>query len=106
MSNNAQLSIGSICLTDLLAHARAQHSAFTKSAANGKIYVSIKMWDNEEPNQHGQHISVQLNPSVDAGESEKGIYIGNLKHVERKGPQPISEADMEEIPASDDDLPF
>ena len=41
------LNTCSICLTDLISKAKEGHSAYTK-AANGKIYVNILIWGNDE----------------------------------------------------------
>lgn len=76
---------GSICLTDIVAHLNAKHSAFSKSEKNGKIYVSIKQWLNDDPDQYGNHASIQLNSTQDGKERDKAanggkeVYIGNMK---------------------------
>jgi len=95
---------GSLCLTDILARAREKHSAFTK-ANNGKIYLSVLLWENEKEDNYGNTFSVQLNASKDAPEIERGLYIGNLKRVEARGPSPMGDEEVEAMPA-DDDLPF
>jgi hypothetical protein len=77
----SQFLTGSICLDDLLAALRAGHSAFSRSEKNGKVYVSIKEWVNDDADQYGNHASIQLNSTktASAEEQAKKIYLGNLK---------------------------
>jgi hypothetical protein len=97
------LLTGSICLSDLLEQAKKQHSAFAKSEKNNKIYFNVKVWINDTKDQFGNDASVQLNPKKD--HEPESMYIGNLKTLERKEPEPLKEDDVNEIP-TDDDLPF
>lgn len=93
MSENLFLT-GSICLDDIVAALRANHSAFTKSSKNGKTYVAIKEWLNSEPDQYGNSASIQLNSEKDApaAEKEKKHYIGNLK-IQKTGGETLTTAD-------------
>lgn len=93
---------GSICLTDLIAHAKQQHSAFSK-AKNGKIYFNFSQWVNDEANEYGHHSSVLLNSTKEMKEQESKVYIGNAKKVETKTAESITQSDVEDL---DDDLPF
>lgn len=97
------LYTGSLNLTDLLAFARAQHSAFTRSPRNEKAYVNISIWVNEEPNKIGQEVSIQLQSKKDARDAEevdgKPNYIGGGK---KWTPKPVNGTDPEFV----DDLPF
>jgi hypothetical protein len=93
---------GSICLTDLIAHAKQQHSAFSK-AKNGKIYCNISQWVNDEANEYGHHSSIILNSSKEMKDQEGKVYIGNAKKVETQSVQAVSKSDVEDL---DDDLPF
>lgn len=109
---------GSICLTDLIAQAKAGHSAFTK-AKNGKIYFNFSQWVNEEPDQYKNHSSLLLNSTKDMRDAEGKIYIGNAKKSEFT-PDPVSEDDRNNLdddfsnvqerpsvsPDDDDDVPF
>lgn len=95
---------GSICLTDLNKAAKEAHSSFSRSQKNQKIYVNVKVWVNEEPDAHGNHASIQLNPKQDA-ETEK-VYIGNLKYMEKKEPAPLKKEEVSDDIPIDDDLPF
>jgi hypothetical protein len=99
----AQLFTGSICLSDLIDMAKRQHSAYTKAQSNGKIYVNVKIWLNDEPDKYNNIIGLQLNSSKDKKETEPAFYIGNARRVEVTAPQPISASDVETL---DDGLPF
>lgn len=116
MSSN-QLFGGSICLTDLNDYARKGHSAFSKSTKNGKIYVNMLTWYNQEKDEYGNNMSHQLSSSKDAREREGKIYIGNSKQLETSKPVSQSDipsdSDFNNIPerqsqntAPADDLPF
>lgn len=100
----AQLFTGSICLSDLIDMAKRQHSAYTKAQSNGKIYVNVKIWLNDEPDKYNNIIGLQLNSSKDKKETEPAFYIGNARRVEVTAPQPISASDVSNL--SEDDLPF
>lgn len=99
---NGKLMTGSICLSELNEQAKKGHSAFSRGK-NGRIYLNVKVWLNEEKDQYGNNASVQLNPKKDM--EKENIYIGNLKYAEAKEPDPLKENDMSNIP-DDDDLPF
>lgn len=73
-----QLFSGSICLTDLIEQAKKQHSAFSK-ANNGKIYANVTVWLNEQTDQYGNQISIQLRSKKELREKEGKIYVGNAK---------------------------
>lgn len=109
---------GSICLTDLIAQAKAGHSAFTK-AKNGKIYFNFLQWVNEEPDQYKNHSSLLLNSTKDMRDAEGKVYIGNAKKSEYT-PEPVSDDDRNALDVDlsnvqsrpeigapdDDDIPF
>lgn len=101
---NSKLYSGSVCLSDLIEHAKKQHSAFNK-AKNGKIYANVAVWLNDEADQFGNHISVQLSSKKEVRESEGKIYIGNAKLFEKDVPVPLTEGDATFLPETDD-LPF
>ena len=91
--------VGSICITDLMAAAKAAHSSCTR-AKNGKAYADIVLWVNDTPDQYGNTVSIQLNSKKEQRETEGKVYIGNAKPLE-KAAAPVSNA-----PEFDDDLPF
>lgn len=75
---------GSICVSDIIDLANKKHSAFYKGD-NGKIYGSVQIWLNDEPDKYGNMLSCQLNPKVDKIEEDGRPYIGNFKLGEKKG---------------------
>lgn len=89
MSN--QLFGGSMCITDLMEQLNKAHSAFSKSAKNGKVYASFLVWYNEEKDEYGNNISLQLSSTKEKRDSEGKVYIGNAKRLETT--KPISEKD-------------
>lgn len=99
---SSQLFTGSICLSDLIAAAKAEHSAFSK-ASNGKIYANISVWVNEKPDDYGNHVSLQINPKKD-DQNHSRKYFGNAKKFSIE-PETVSKEDVANLPA-DDDLPF
>jgi len=97
----SKLLYGSVDFSKLLEMAKAGNKAFSK-ASNGKIYLNLNVWINDEKDQYGNDASIQTN-FKDSLKEEK-IYVGNLKVSEFKEPEPLSE-NSNEIPAADD-LPF
>lgn len=106
---------GSICLSDLVEKAKSGHSAFSKSEKNGKIYVNIQQWINDEKNSLGFDSSLLLSSKKEKKDEEGKVYIGNLKISEYSG-APITSGDLEfDLPGATavattanivDDLPF
>ena len=68
----------SICLTDLGDKARANHSAIT-TGKNGKKYANVTIWINDEKDQFGNDVSIQLNSKQESREAEGKAYVGNGK---------------------------
>lgn len=81
---------GSICFTDLMAKAKEGHKAFSKGT-NGKIYVNVDLWINDNPDQYGNSASIKI---------DKETYIGNLKESKPKG------IDTEKDLLDEETLPF
>ena len=99
---NSKMLVGSICITDLMAAAKAAHSSCNR-AKNGKAYADIVLWVNETPDQYGNTVSIQLNSKKEQRETEAKVYIGNAK------PLPSASApthQQESASEYDDDLPF
>ena len=94
-----KLFIGSICLSDLNEQAKKGNPAFSKGS-NGKIYVNVNLWHNEEPDQYEKVAQLQISKPKDS--TEKTIYIGSFSLPKKFEPEPIK---AEEIPG-DDDFPF
>lgn len=97
----SKLYYGSVDFSKLLEQAKAGHKAFSK-AENGRIYMNLNIWVNDEKDQYGNDASIQASYK-DAPKEDK-FYFGNLKESERKEPVAL-EAGSEEIP-DDQALPF
>ena len=70
----SQLFNGSICLTDI------PKDKITTSEKNGKKYLNITVWLNDDADQYGNIGSLQVSQSKQERESgEKKVYIGNFK---------------------------
>ena len=97
----SKLLYGSVDFSKLLELAKAGNKAFSK-AANGKIYLNLNIWINDEKDNYGNDASVQTT-FKDATKEEK-VYCGNFKISEQKAPEPLQEG-SDDIPEADD-LPF
>jgi len=95
---------GSINFTDLLEAAKAGHDGFAKSEKNGKIYVNVTVWLNDEVDKYGNIMSIQVNEKKDSPDFKK-FYIGNLKRGTGTDGTVIPLADRNSLP-DDNDLPF
>lgn len=92
---------GSICLSDIPKNK-------INEGKNGKKYLNVTLWVNDNPDQYGNIGSVQVSQTKEQREAqEKKVYIGNFKQ-----PQVVAQGT---IPASgttyasadtNDDLPF
>lgn len=115
---------GSICLNDALdgkimkgrdgkSYIRLDDltsSPFQRSEKNGKTYINIGIWINDEDDQYGQCAGISLSQSKEQREkNEKKKYVGNLR---RNKTSPATTQAPTSTPAtgqtnlSDDDLPF
>jgi len=97
----SKLLYGSLDFTKLLELAKSGNKAFSK-ASNGKIYLNVNVWINDEKDNYGNDASVQIT-FKDATKEEK-VYCGNLKVSEQQSPKPLEEG-SNEIPEADD-LPY
>jgi len=97
----SKLLFGSLDFSKLLELAKAGNKAFSK-AANGKIYLNLNVWINDEKDNYGNDASVQIT-FKDATKEEK-IYCGNFKISEQLPPVPLEQGSTD-IPEADD-LPF
>ena len=95
---------GSICLSDLSAAYKAGHPGISKSEKNGKIYVNLTVWINDQPDQYGNDAGVQISQNKDY--AEKPIYIGNLKHAEKPAAPAYNVPPIADVFPTDDDLLF
>lgn len=85
---------GSIDFTKLVEMAKAGNKAFTKTE-NGKIYLNVRVWVNDEEDKFGNIASFQSN--FKGATKEDKFYFGNLKES-----TPIEE----EVKAEDVDINF
>jgi hypothetical protein len=73
------LYTGSICLSDI------DKTKIAKSEKNGKLYLSVDIWVNEQPDNYGNIGSINVRQSKEEREAkEKKTYIGNFKQLEGK----------------------
>jgi hypothetical protein len=71
------LYTGSICVSDI------DKSKLTQ-AKNGKLYLSVDIWINDQPDNYGNTGSISIRQSKEEREAKiKKTYIGNLKPVEK-----------------------
>ena len=89
------LYTGSICLSDI------DKTKIAKSEKNGKLYLSVDIWVNEQPDQYGNVGSINVRQSKEEREAkEKKTYIGNFKQLEGK-PQAgtyLADREIEPLP--------
>jgi hypothetical protein len=86
---------GSIDFTKLIEQAKAGNKAFTKNE-NGRIYLNVRVWVNDELDKYGNVASFQSN--FKGATKEDKFYFGNLKES-----TPIEEAvTAQDIPDFDD----
>jgi len=95
----SKLLYGSVDFSKLLELAKAGNKAFSK-AANGKIYLNLNVWINDEKDNYGNDASVQIT-FKDATKEEK-VYCGNLKISEQSAPATVTSTDFPEL----DELPY
>ena len=102
----SKLLYGSMCLSDLSEQFKAGHPAFSKSEKNGKVYVNVTVWVNDDADQYGNHAALQLSKPKDS--DMKPIYFGNLKMHQQQASLGIQQSTTSVQPsvADDDDLPF
>lgn len=98
----SKLMYGSIDFTKLLELAKSGNKAFSRSEKNGKIYMNVNIWINDEKDKFDNDASIQTS-FKDATKEDKH-YFGNLKFSEMKGTVDLSENAVD-IPNADD-LPF
>jgi hypothetical protein len=94
----AQGFYGSIDFSKLLEQAKAGNKAFTKTE-NGKIYLNVRVYVNDEVDKFGNIASLQSN--FKGAQKEDKFYFGNLKESTPME-QPIQSNDVPNV----DDLPF
>ena len=94
----AQSYYGSIDFSKLLEQAKSGNKAFTKNE-NGKIYLNVRVYVNDEVDKYGNIASLQSN--FKGATKDDKFYFGNLKES-----TPIeAQVEANDIPDLDN-LPF
>lgn len=92
----SKLYNGSICLTEI------PKEKITTSEKNGKKYLNINVWVNDELDQFGNIGSIQYSQTKEEREtSDKKPYIGNFKEYKAATPQnaaPVSNSVVDDLP--------
>ena len=78
------------------------HSAFTKHS-NGRMYVNLTIWENEEADKFGNNVSIQVNSKKEQRDVEGKHYVGNGK---KSGSSPTQAAAAQTSIATSTELPF
>jgi len=94
----SQILNGSICLSDI------PKDKMTKSEKNGKVYVNVNIYVNDEADQFGNDGSISVTQSKQEREQKvKRVYIGNVKKPAFTASAPSA---AQQTDASNFDLPF
>lgn len=93
---------GSMCHSDYMEMLKSGKFKGMKSDKSGKVYVNIQVWENDEPDQFGNSMSIKLVAKDEFKDEKPKSFIANLKVSE--APKPTEPA-AEEF-NDDDDLPF
>ena len=76
--------------------------------SNGAKYLNVVVWINDEPDQYGNNVSVQISQSKEERDNKvKATYIGNLKEYSSQ-PSVVSNNETTQSLSNEepDDLPF
>jgi hypothetical protein len=95
----------SICLTDIGEKVRQGHSAVTIGKKNGKKYLNVTIWINDEKDKYDNDVSIQLNSKQESQEAEGKVYVGNGK-TNRLSALPSTLAPTMASETDPKDLPF
>jgi len=107
MKKESKLYSGTICVTDLMEQLKSGHSAFSKFGGNGKVYCNVLLWENNEVDKFNNTHSLQLNSKKEVKDTEKRVYLGNFKPIEKKSTSSqLNKNDIESLKVDDTDLPF
>lgn len=97
MSKQGKSRTLSICVTDIDKSRLLKHE-------NGKVYMSLQTWDNDEPDQFGNDFSVSMARTkeelekIKAGEKINRVFIGNGRIWPDKGMTAVTEEDHDDLP--------
>lgn len=74
---------------------------------NGKKYLNINVWINDNVDQFGNIGSIQVSlPKAERDAGGKGAYIGNFKEPQQQSAAPITQPQPTQQQGTLDDLPF
>jgi hypothetical protein len=86
-----------------LLQANPNHSAFTKHS-NGRMYVNLTIWENDEVDNYGKNVSIQVNSKKEQRDVEGKHYVGNGK---KSGTPTMQASSPAQAPiATSTELPF
>jgi hypothetical protein len=97
MSKQGKNRTMSICLSDIPKERILKHQ-------NGKMYLNLQTWDNDQPDQYGNDFSVSIPLTKEEverkkkGEDIKRVFLGNGKIWEDQGMQPTTKEDHDDLP--------
>jgi len=93
----SKLRTFSICLSDIPKEAIIDHK-------NGKKYVNLTTWDNDEPDKFGNDFSVSISQNKEEREAKaRKTYIGNGKIYKGAGGSAPQNKKADKVAG---DLPF
>jgi len=87
----------SICVSDIPKSRILKHE-------NGKSYMNISTWDNDQEDKFGNDFSVSMSPTKEeiekrkSGEKVDRIFIGNGKIWEQKEMRPVTQEEADDLP--------
>lgn len=97
----SKLYLGSIDYDKLMDILKSGKASTFKSQKTGKRYVNISVWQNNEPNQYGNSLSIQVGTKEEYRGEKLNHYIANLK---LHSPEEVKAEEFRDD--GDDDLPF
>ena len=78
---------------------KCNNKEYLKKSKAGDTIIYFDMWINEQPDQYGQTVSIQISQTKEQRESGK-IFIGNAKphEFQKQSPQSQSQGQSEDLP--------
>ena len=78
-----------------------------KPFENGAKYLNVVVWINDEADQYGNNVSIQVSQSKEEREQGvKAIYIGNAKEYKKESTPSSEQVDNSRTQNDDMGLPF
>lgn len=104
--SNSKMYLGSIDLNKIDKSKITTTDKNGQPFSNGAKYLNVVVWVNDQPDEYGNHLSIQQ--SITKEEKEKGIkatYLGNLKEYQSQANQ-TSQPNQNTSNNETEDLPF